>query len=709
MKLAEAHKSFVWNQLEDLGLSPTKVLFQDSTKVDPSINSSLFNLCLKRTFLTGKPSKQNKNSTPTSYRLKSRYEINGYVVSGKVMKAIATPLITTVDAAAAAAALSKPQSRMDIIDFNISGDIKKMVQNRKNMYRKARTERERLEYELDNRILPVNFQHNHNNEQRNEEEIELLEHWIQELDQFETRVNSFIEQISMSSSLGGDDNYGENLDQSSSINIGEKLRNSQWMEEDTNETRKKDMSALLPVSELYQNLVDFRAYIKALDEQIQSAHAACESLTSLSSLRSVKTLLEEVRNLIFDASGNSNEPHSTDDSVINAAEKSHELLNQLEDVLVECSQSIEDDPNGLLAELSKKKQRLGMFSLEDFDFLLGDWGALARKHGVSSESLPFCHQSLRNELDGNVEIMSRLPKAIEEEQIALRDFQDACKQLSCERLKVSNALTKSVSERLPSLGMEGSKFQVELKSSIEKCSESSYTQGGILGVDSVEFLLLHQGSENGISAGDNDSVTSSNEDNCISRGGKLELVGSSGEKARILLAIETDIPGSMSEVCRYGAPSKITKENNISTRPVAMIYDEIDAHVGGRAAVAVAKLLSDQAQGKKSTYFDNQSKDLGLDEESQRIQVICITHSPSLAAVADCHVVIQKSRKVSVNNDAKGTDDLQTEIIVETVINEARKKEIARMASGDLAIEEAESFAEALLRDGYLHTNRKLA
>ncbi len=706
MKLAESHKRFVWNQLEDLGLSPTKVLVQDSEKVDPSIKNSLFNLRLKRTFLRGKPSKQNMDSTPTNYRMKSKYEINGYVVSGKVMKAIATPLITTVDAATAAAALSKPQSRMDIIDFSISGDIKKMVQKRKGEYRKARMERERLEYELENRILPANFQHNHNNE-RNEEEIELLEHWIKELDQFETRVNSFIEQLSMSSSIDGDDIYGADFDQSSSLDIGEKLRNSKWMEEDTNETRKKDMSAL-PVSELYMNLVDFRADIKALDEQIQSAHAACESLSSLSSPRSVKTLLEEVRNLIFDASGNGNEPYSSDDSVINAAEKSHELLNQLEDVLAECSQSIEDDPNGLLAELSKKKQRLGMFSLEDFDYLLGDWGALARKHGVSSESLPFCHQSLRNELDGNVEIMSRLPKAKEEEQIALRDFQDACKQLTSERLKVSNALTKSVSERLPSLGMEGSRFQVELKSSIERCSESSYTQGGVLGVDSVEFLLLHQGSEIEMSEGE-DIVKSSNEENCISRGGKLELVGSSGEKARILLAIETDIPGSMSEVCRSGAQSKITKEDKFITRPVAMIYDEIDAHVGGRAAVAVAKLLSDQAQGKKSTYFDNQTKDLGLNDENQRIQVICITHSPSLAAVADCHVVIQKSRKVSINNNASGTDDLQTEIIIEMVTNEARKKEIARMASGDLAIEEAESFAEALLRDGHLHTNKKFS
>ena len=68
------------------------------------------------------------------------------------MKAITTPLITTVDATAATAALSKPQSRIDIIDFNISSDIKKMVQNRKNVYHKARIEREHLEYELDKKL-----------------------------------------------------------------------------------------------------------------------------------------------------------------------------------------------------------------------------------------------------------------------------------------------------------------------------------------------------------------------------------------------------------------------------------------------------------------------------------------------------------------------------------------------------------------------------
>mmetsp|Transcript_14703 Transcript_14703/g.21954 ORF Transcript_14703/g.21954 Transcript_14703/m.21954 type:complete len:177 (-) Transcript_14703:118-648(-) len=55
------------------------------------------------------------------------------------------------------------------------------------------------------------------------------------------------------------------------------------------------------------------------------------------------------------------------------------------------------------------------------------------------------------------------------------------------------------------------------------------------------------------------------------------------------------------------------------------VNDEIDTHVGGRAAVALAKLLAEQTRSPNGTD-----------------QIISITHSPSGAAVADRHIVIQK-------------------------------------------------------------------
>ena len=111
-----------------------------------------------------------------------------------------------------------------------------------------------------------------------------------------------------------------------------------------------------------------------------------------------------------------------------------------------------------------------------------------------------------------------------------------------------------------------------------------------------------------------------------------------------------------------------------SAPPVAVIYDEIDAHVGGRASVAVAQMLSDQ---------------------SKSCQVLSITHSASLAAMANTHIRIQRGAPSTSLDGEGGRLGLSAELITGV----ERRKEVARMASGDMAIEEAEVFAEALLRD----------
>ena len=80
--------------------------------------------------------------------------------------------------------------------------------------------------------------------------------------------------------------------------------------------------------------------------------------------------------------------------------------------------------------------------------------------------------------------------------------------------------------------------------------------------------------------------------------------------------------------------------------------------------------------------------------------MICITHSPSVAAVADRHVVIQKARDL----DPENTDDKfligTNPVLAALVDGDLREEELGRMCGGDLAREEALQFAAALLRDG---------
>ena len=238
-----------------------------------------------------------------------------------------------------------------------------------------------------------------------------------------------------------------------------------------------------------------------------------------------------------------------------------------------------------------------------------------------------------------------------------------------------------MTERIKSLGMDGSTFQVILNTAVCDCADvSAYADGSILGVDAIDFLLLHRQIEqkdesniniNGGSYGDDSPIPqppqfSERRRTIDDRGGYLEVVGSSGEKARILLAIETELPGSIASCGQMS-----------SVAPVAVVYDEIDAHVGGRAAVALAKLLAEQTRSPNGTD-----------------QIISITHSPSVAAVADRHIVIQK---LLMSNNLEG----RVEVIAQNVEGSLQREELSRMASGDLASdEEGLRFAEALLRQG---------
>jgi DNA repair ATPase RecN len=71
-------------------------------------------------------------------------------------------------------------------------------------------------------------------------------------------------------------------------------------------------------------------------------------------------------------------------------------------------------------------------------------------------------------------------------------------------------------------------------------------------------------------------------------------------------------------------------------------------------------------------------------------QIISITHSASVAAFADQHLVI---------NRAQLKDSNRMGITIIDASGEERRKELARMTSGDMAAEEASRFAEALLRE----------
>jgi DNA repair protein RecN (Recombination protein N) len=377
---------------------------------------------------------------------------------------------------------------------------------------------------------------------------------------------------------------------------------------------------------------------------------ALESIGSLSSGNSAVTAVEKARNFLFKASISEN-----DERVSLAAEGAHELLNEVETALEVFRRFVEDSDQGLLRSLESAREKYPV-SGEAVDEILLDWKWLARKHGIHPSTLPSCHRALGNELSGSVEARSLLPQAIAEEKAALAEFEEACTGLSEQRQNVAASLSLAVSRRLPSLGMESAAFLVTVQNKTRSCSDFSvYMPGGAVGIDSAEFML------NNVGAGGENL-----------RQGKIDAIASSGEKARILLAIECALPGAVGAACS-SANAYSNDYYGSGIAPIAVIYDEIDSHVGGRAAVAMSQMLRDQSDSS---------------------QVIAITHSASVAASADTHIVIQKSKHVH------GLVQGATPVQVGVVCDDERRKELARMASGDLAAEEAQIFADALIREG---------
>jgi len=244
-----------------------------------------------------------------------------------------------------------------------------------------------------------------------------------------------------------------------------------------------------------------------------------------------------------------------------------------------------------------------------------DLTALERKYGISCddliENLPLYEAELLD-LDGSDDQLEKL-----EVQLAATESQlsQIARELTSLRINAAAELSKRVSEELRQLAMA----DAELKVSISPLSEFEAS-----GLDRVEFLLSnHAGAEA----------------RALGKG------ASGGELSRIMLAIELVLAG------KQPLPT--------------MIFDEVDAGVGGAAALELGRRLK---------------------RLSQSTQVIVVTHLPQVAAFADQQIQIFKDSSGGVSASS-----------VKVLDRTAREQELARMLSGSSDSEIAISHARELL------------
>jgi DNA repair protein RecN (Recombination protein N) len=293
------------------------------------------------------------------------------------------------------------------------------------------------------------------------------------------------------------------------------------------------------------------------------------------------------------------------------SEKGNAILEALDRAAAEMEEA-RAGLQSLSADLSDEDR-----SLEDIDERLFSLRAQARKHGCSVDDLALKREDMARKLN-----------AIEHAEDVLADMirarDDSYAAYKAEALKVSAArqtaaakLDKAVVHELEPLKLGKARFVT----AIEILPE---TQWGAQGMESVRFLV----------------ATNPGQDPA-----PLQKVASGGEMSRFMLALKV-------VMAQVGAAE-------------TLIFDEVDAGVGGSTADAIGERLSKLA----ATH-----------------QVLVVTHAPQVAARSAHHYVVEKS----------GSDMVSTDIRYLKNAGE-RAEEIARMLAGAQITDEARAAAHKLM------------
>lgn len=213
-------------------------------------------------------------------------------------------------------------------------------------------------------------------------------------------------------------------------------------------------------------------------------------------------------------------------------------------------------------------------------------------------------------IEGRGEELERLAAELTAAREAVQSAGTALGQL---RKKAAPRLAREVSRNLSDLGFLQAKFSVDL---------TCLPQPGPHGLEDVDFMFAPNPGE---------------------PAKPLRVIASSGEMSRVMLAVK----------------SALAKEDNIPL----LVFDEIDANVGGEIAAAVGRKMA---------------------ELGRTHQIISITHMPQVAALAACHYVVTKT----VKNDRTCSG-------LHRVEGDARVDEITRMLGGKAA--SARAHARTLL------------
>ena len=293
----------------------------------------------------------------------------------------------------------------------------------------------------------------------------------------------------------------------------------------------------------------------------------------------------------------------------------------LQDILTIIDRAAQDT-----AEASEQLQRFiqnadsNPHTLQKIEERLFALRSIARKHNVPVDDLA----NLRIDLATRLALIGNQGEQIKSLTKAASDARHAyinqAEELGIRRRNAASQLQKAIMLELPPLKFEQAQFIID----IAPLPDDQWSGDGM---DRVLFMAAT---------------------NAGTAAGSLQKIASGGELSRFMLALKV----------------VLTARTPVPT----LVFDEVDAGIGGATASAVGERLARLAE---------------------HVQILVVTHSPQVAARGTNHLRVHKQTKAS-----------QTQTTVEMLTPDARLEEIARMLAGSQITDAARKAAQSLLDDG---------
>jgi DNA repair protein RecN (Recombination protein N) len=214
-------------------------------------------------------------------------------------------------------------------------------------------------------------------------------------------------------------------------------------------------------------------------------------------------------------------------------------------------------------------------------------------------------------------------------------YRKGAETLSHDRRTAAGKLAAEICSELAQLGMEKARFEIQfddLTAASQSASDGSGAAGGPKGIDRITFIVSPNPGEDLA---------------------PLDRVASGGEISRLMLALKTVIA------------SNTRHRSAVRT----LVFDEVDAGIGGRVADSVGERLKRLAREN---------------------QVLSVTHLPQIACFADHHYLVEKAERAG--RTFAGVQYLATA--------QERAAELARMLSGRRITDAVLEHASAMLKQG---------